>query len=109
MSNPHRTAFAIGDAGGIAPELSARVLADRDANGDDLIVFGDLRLIRHGAEQAEVPIDLPVIGPDELGGMGVFRRNRRADLQGHLRAVRARGPRIATASVSATPRRCPST
>ena len=38
MSNPHRTAFAIGDAGGIAPELSARVLADRDANGDDLIV-----------------------------------------------------------------------
>ncbi len=68
MSNPHRTAFAIGDAGGIAPELSARVLADRDANGDDLIVFGDLRLIRHGAEQAEVPIDLPVIGPDELGG-----------------------------------------
>ena len=42
MSNPHRTAFAIGDAGGIAPELSARVLADRDANGDDLIVFVDL-------------------------------------------------------------------
>ena len=68
MSNPHRTAFAIGDAGGIAPELSARVLADRDANGDDLIVFGDLRLIRQGAEQAGVRIDLPVIGPDALGG-----------------------------------------
>ena len=68
MSNPHRTAFAIGDAGGIAPELSARVLADRDANGDDLIVFGDLRLIRQGAEQAGVRLDLPVIGPDALGG-----------------------------------------
>ena len=67
MSNPHRTAFAIGDAGGIAPELSARVLADPDANGDDLIVFGDLRLIRQGAEQAGVGLDLPVIGRDALG------------------------------------------
>ena len=68
MSNLQRMAFAIGDACGIAPELSARVLADPDVNAGDMIVFGDLRLLRQGAEQAGVSVDLPVIAPEALSG-----------------------------------------
>ena len=38
MGERHKIAFAIGDAGGISPELSARVLADESVNRDDMIV-----------------------------------------------------------------------
>ena len=61
-----RVAMAIGDAGGIGPELAARVLADRDANADDLIVFGDLRLLELGARHAGVDLDIKTIEPAML-------------------------------------------
>ncbi|MDV7144287.1 4-hydroxythreonine-4-phosphate dehydrogenase PdxA [Tropicimonas sp. TH_r6] len=60
--------MALGDAGGISPELSAKVIADADANAEDLLVIGDWRLLKRGAEQAGVSIDLPVLGLDALGG-----------------------------------------
>lgn len=66
MSRKHRVAFAVGDAGGIAPELSARVLADPAANAGDLIVFSDIRLLREGARHAGVSLDFPVILPADL-------------------------------------------
>ena len=61
-----RIAMAIGDAGGIGPELAARVLADPQANSHDLIVFGDKRLLELGAVHAGVELDLPVIAPSRL-------------------------------------------
>lgn len=61
-----RVAMAIGDAGGIGPELAARVLADRDANADDLIVFGDRRLLELGARHAGVDLDIKTIEPARL-------------------------------------------
>lgn len=63
-----RIAFAIGDAGGISPELSARVLADAEINTDDMIVIGDRRVLDMGARHAGLEIDLPVVGPDALSG-----------------------------------------
>jgi len=63
-----RVAFAIGDAGGISAELAARVLADADANRDDLIVIGDRRLLARGAADAGVEIEIPVVGLDALKG-----------------------------------------
>ncbi|WP_340107376.1 4-hydroxythreonine-4-phosphate dehydrogenase PdxA [Pikeienuella sp. HZG-20] len=61
MGERHKIAFAIGDAGGISPELSARVLADESVNRDDMIVFGDRRLLDLGARQADVTLDIPTI------------------------------------------------
>lgn len=58
--------MAIGDAGGIGPELAAKVLADPEANPGDLIVFGDRRLLDLGAEHAGVELDLPTIDPSDL-------------------------------------------
>ncbi|MEX2520391.1 MAG: 4-hydroxythreonine-4-phosphate dehydrogenase PdxA [Paracoccaceae bacterium] len=59
MGEQQRIAFAIGDVGGISPELSARVLADELANLNDLIVFGDRRVLDLGAKQAGIEIDIP--------------------------------------------------
>ncbi|WP_416929907.1 4-hydroxythreonine-4-phosphate dehydrogenase PdxA [Tropicimonas sp.] len=56
--------MAIGDAGGISPELAAKVVADPEANADDLMVIGDRRLLERGAADAGVTLDLPVIGLD---------------------------------------------
>lgn len=64
-----RVAMAIGDAGGIGPELAARVLADAKANAGDLIVFGDRRLLDLGARHAGVDLDLPTIAPSGLADL----------------------------------------
>lgn len=64
-----KVAMAIGDAGGIGPELAARVLADEAANPGDLIVFGDKRLLDLGAQQAGVELDLPVLTPVQMGDL----------------------------------------
>ena len=61
--------MAIGDAGGIGPELAARVLADAKANVGDLIVFGDRRLLDLGACHAGVAFDLPTLEPSELSDL----------------------------------------
>ncbi|MGY3438846.1 MULTISPECIES: 4-hydroxythreonine-4-phosphate dehydrogenase PdxA [unclassified Marinovum] len=65
MNHQQRVAFAIGDAGGISPELSARVIADAKANQGDMIVIGDARVLAMGAQHAGVEIDLPTITPEQ--------------------------------------------
>ncbi|AWI84806.1 4-hydroxythreonine-4-phosphate dehydrogenase [Alloyangia pacifica] len=61
-----RVALAIGDAAGIGPELAAKIVADAQANLGDLIVIGDARLLKKGAQTAGVKIDLPVISTADL-------------------------------------------
>jgi 4-hydroxythreonine-4-phosphate dehydrogenase len=61
-----RTALAIGDAGGIGPELAARLLAD-EVGRAGTIVFGDARVLALGAEQAGVSLDMPTVALDALG------------------------------------------
>jgi len=63
-----RVALAIGDAGGIGPELAARVLADRAHHADDTTVLGDRRLLERGARDAGVSLELPTVPLGELGG-----------------------------------------
>ena len=62
-----RVALAVGDAGGIGPELAARMLAERTHHANDTIVLGDRRLLERGARAAGVSLDLPVVAPDALG------------------------------------------
>lgn len=64
-----KVAMAIGDAGGIGPELAAQALADDASNAGDLIVFGDRRILDLGAEHAGVSLDLPTIAPSELASL----------------------------------------
>jgi 4-hydroxythreonine-4-phosphate dehydrogenase len=60
--------MAIGDAGGIGPELAARVCADAAANPGDLVLFGDARMLRQGARQAGLTVDLPEVRLEDLAG-----------------------------------------
>lgn len=64
-----KVAMAIGDAGGIGPELAAKVLADESANSGDLIVFGDKRLLDLGARQAGVELDMTVLPASRIADM----------------------------------------
>lgn len=66
MIQSRRIAFALGDAGGISPELSARVLADPQVNRGDMVVIGDARVLALGARQAGVDLDLPTYSPQDL-------------------------------------------
>jgi len=66
MTQNTRVAFAIGDAGGISPELAAKVLADAEANQNDMIVIGDRRLLALGEADASVALDLPILSLDSL-------------------------------------------
>lgn len=68
MAVQRRVALAIGDAAGIGPELAARVLADARANAEDLIVFGDKRVLDMGADHVGVSLDLPRVLPQALSG-----------------------------------------
>lgn len=67
MASGLRVALAVGDAGGIGPELAAKVIADADANKDDLVVIGDYRLLARGASDAGLVLDLPVLKLNEIG------------------------------------------
>ncbi|NDR58731.1 4-hydroxythreonine-4-phosphate dehydrogenase PdxA [Aliiruegeria sabulilitoris] len=60
-----KVAMAIGDAGGIGPELAAKVIADPDSNAGDLMVLGDRRVLERGAAVAGVSLDLPVLSPEQ--------------------------------------------
>jgi 4-hydroxythreonine-4-phosphate dehydrogenase len=64
---PHQPtiALAMGDASGIGAELLARVLNDAEIRAAArLVVIGDMRVLRRGAEAAGQTIDIPVIGPE---------------------------------------------
>src|SRR4051812_15273924 len=60
-------AFAMGDPAGISPELAAKLLASTDLRAAaQIIVFGDQRILRGGADVAGVSLDLDVVGPDAI-------------------------------------------
>ncbi|WP_078058995.1 4-hydroxythreonine-4-phosphate dehydrogenase PdxA [Tropicimonas marinistellae] len=63
-----KVAMAIGDAGGIGPELAAKVIVDDKSNLGDLMIMGDSRVLARGAADAGVEIDLPVLAPGEVDG-----------------------------------------
>jgi 4-hydroxythreonine-4-phosphate dehydrogenase len=59
-------ALAMGCPAGIAPELTARVLADDAVTRDtDVTVFGDRRILERGAQVAGVVPRMRVVGPDD--------------------------------------------
>ncbi|WP_206692721.1 4-hydroxythreonine-4-phosphate dehydrogenase PdxA [Paracoccus sp. NBH48] len=62
-----RIALALGDAGGVGPELAAKLLAHDDMKALDVIVVGDARVLEMGARHAGVTLDLPRIGADQVG------------------------------------------
>ncbi|MBK4218222.1 4-hydroxythreonine-4-phosphate dehydrogenase PdxA [Paracoccus caeni] len=63
-----RIALAIGDAGGVGPELAAKLLAHEDMQGRDVIVVGDATVLQMGAKHAGVTLELPVIATDAVTG-----------------------------------------
>ena len=59
-------AHVIGCPAGVAPELSARMLADAELNAETRIVaIGDARVLAYGAKVAGVTLDLPVVGEND--------------------------------------------
>ena len=66
MSDTPRIALAIGDAGGIGPELAARVLAEPDLDREGMVVLGDRRVLEMGAEQAGLRLDVPAVDLEAL-------------------------------------------
>lgn len=58
-----RLAHAIGCPAGVAPELSARILADQEIiGGANIIAIGDARVLARGADVAGVKPDVVIIG-----------------------------------------------
>ncbi|MGA0614412.1 4-hydroxythreonine-4-phosphate dehydrogenase PdxA [Paracoccus sp. KR1-242] len=62
-----RIALALGDAGGVGPELAAKLMADPELRDHEVIVIGAENVLRMGVEHAGVELDVKVIGQDELG------------------------------------------
>ncbi|QDA36988.1 4-hydroxythreonine-4-phosphate dehydrogenase (plasmid) [Paracoccus liaowanqingii] len=62
-----RIALAIGDAGGVGPELAAKLLCHPEMADHDIIVVGCASTLAMGARHAGVQLDLPVIGADQVG------------------------------------------
>lgn len=61
-----RIALAMGCPAGVAPELTARVLAEPEITGaSEIIVFGDRRVLAKGAAEAGVALDLEIIGRND--------------------------------------------
>jgi 4-hydroxythreonine-4-phosphate dehydrogenase len=77
-----RIALAMGDAAGISPELTARVLADPEVCKAEIVVFGDARVLARGAEIASVTlaIDTQPVSGDTPGIAGPLRRSLLLDL-----------------------------
>ena len=64
-------ALAMGDAAGISPELTARLLALPEARAAArIVVFGDARILRAGAATAAVRCDLPVAAQGAVASDG---------------------------------------
>lgn len=56
-----RIALAMGDAAGISPELTAKVLADDDVRAAaSITVFGDARVLAEGARVAGLDLDIDI-------------------------------------------------
>ncbi len=64
-----RIALAIGDAGGVGPELAAKLLADPALKDQDVVVVGDASVLKMGASHAGVTLDLPVVSADQVGSL----------------------------------------
>ena len=88
MNAPHnrtirrpRIALAMGDPAGISPELTARLLADRDVtSAGQILVVGDGRVLAEGARVAQVALDVDHVGangltPDEVAGLYTAMRS----------------------------------
>lgn len=59
-------AHVIGCPAGVAPELSARMLADTDLDAEArIIVIGDARILAYGAKTVGVTLNLPTIGEND--------------------------------------------
>lgn len=55
-------ALAMGDPAGVSPELTAKLLVSESVRENaDIIVFGDKRILRQGADVAGVTLDLSVV------------------------------------------------
>lgn len=61
-----RLALAIGDAGGVGPELAAKLLTHQDMRDRDVIVLGDARLLGLGARHGGLDLDLPTVAAADL-------------------------------------------
>ena len=72
MSCSPRIGLLLGDAAGIGPEITARLLAGEPLEPDvATVVIGDPRVLRRGAAAAGVELDLPTIARlGELEGPG---------------------------------------
>lgn len=91
-----RIALAIGDAGGVGPELAAKLLADPAMADNDIVVVGDTSVLQMGAKHAGLSLDLLAVAADKVG----------ADLpSGHvmvdLRNVAAEGVTLGQSSADA--------
>jgi 4-hydroxythreonine-4-phosphate dehydrogenase len=61
-----RIALAMGDAAGISPELTAKVLADNAVRAAaEITVIGDARVLAAGARVAEVRLDIDILRDGE--------------------------------------------
>ncbi len=59
-------AHAIGCPAGVAPELSARILADKEITGAArIIAIGDARVLARGAKVSGVMLDIATIGAND--------------------------------------------
>ncbi|WP_134726272.1 PdxA family dehydrogenase [Paracoccus luteus] len=59
-----RIALALGDAGGIGPELAARLLSHPEMADQDIVVIGSAAVLAMGARHAGVALDLPSVDAD---------------------------------------------
>ncbi|WP_265502628.1 PdxA family dehydrogenase [Paracoccus beibuensis] len=64
-----RVALAIGDAGGVGPELAAKLLTHAELQGQDVVVVGDASVLAMGARHAGVKLDLPVVSADQVSDL----------------------------------------
>jgi 4-hydroxythreonine-4-phosphate dehydrogenase len=61
-----RLAHAVGCPAGVAPELSARILADNQlTSAARIIAIGDARVLTRGAKVSGVTLDIAIIGVDD--------------------------------------------
>lgn len=64
-----RIALAIGDAGGVGPELAAKLLAHTELQGQDVIVVGDASVLEMGCRHAGVKLDLQTVTSDQVSDL----------------------------------------
>jgi len=77
-----KVALLLGDASGIGPEITARLIASGGLSDDvQTVVFGDPKVLARGAEAAGVAVDLPVVHAlDEITEAPVLLEGPAVDL-----------------------------